>query len=1010
MNKNEDVRGKSVSTSTSMRRLGLGQLLTCAGLLCLVASADADQLQVTGANFSGNAVYDLGISPSSTTPIKPLIASTTTLINNTADEATHGGFDALVWVPNSICKSLDLIAADATKSQIVRYAGASTVAGCYTPTNGTPSVNPTAQILFKWTKVGSGPALPNGVSVDASGNLFVVSSVGSFDSKPSVWVLPFNTSANLYCSGAAGVYCAPVLVDNKFGGTYTVALAETLVAGTSATTSTHTVLWNAGDLLVLVGDSFDARLLVYSHAQLYTSGGLINLHALPLSGPSSTPIPWAKFLAELAAPFGMDLWPANTTLGTNAAVLFTTIDGRILRFDTVQNKFITDFADRLGPGLQKIRVGSYANIPYAFVAQLEAKNTGQILVFGAPPASGANNPLAAVSKNVMNPVGLALTNSASQSLPTAPHGTTPCAPPNAPCVIAPLGPELVSTITAYPGDNLSGTVVEQNCIVQVDPRVTISHGVWSCSSAPALPIGAGTSYCPSFPAAVIPGSVCGHSGPTGAGFAVIEGTATGIDPNLNNSFITTAGNIDAVLPGATNLECANFATTGQIPLMAWGTRSDLTTVEGTIAEDTNGSYGAALGGAAGFLTELTSTCDTSTSGSRELSIFAIGVGLSDPSQSYVYQLQDQKYGALVQTLNGAAISGGVYDQLYTYISNAASDVTAAQSSNFTNNINCALNQIATADSYLRNNLPAFSSNLVTTGAGGGNENPAGDIDGRLANWYTVLNTMLAGNAPYASWPLPPSSVPVCLSSTQPQITSFFIDGPSYGPDQGYINWTSINTATTFFNSSMDASCNLTDLYALASYDALNITLGNTQSGLPSGDGSPTFGTYAGDDITTAFPPSQNSPFGVDTYTLTCFGAAGTTPATQSMLVGVSAATGSNPQLTISSFTADTGEDGNDDGYLDWTNTNATDSTTCSITDAYGGAPYNQGPIAGIGPNQSEYFYNYFCGVALNGSDSYPSVPADVLTLTCSDPNNGTAMRTLTITNPDGYNAPACNTE
>jgi hypothetical protein len=79
-----------------------------------------------------------------------------------------------------------------------------------------------------------------------------------------------------------------------------------------------------------------------------------------------------------------------------------------------------------------------------------------------------------------------------------------------------------------------------------------------------LPIGAGTIYCPSFPSAVIPGSVCGHSGPTGSGFAVMEATATGIDPNDNNSFVTTVGNIDAVMPGASNLECANFAL-GQIP-------------------------------------------------------------------------------------------------------------------------------------------------------------------------------------------------------------------------------------------------------------------------------------------------------------------------------------------------------------------------------------------------------------------------------------------------------------
>jgi hypothetical protein len=47
---------------------------------------------------------------------------------------------------------------------------------------------------------------------------------------------------------------------------------------------------------------------------------------------------------------------------------------------------------------------------------------------------------------------------ASQSVPTVTTGT-PCAPPNSPCVFDPLGPELITTITAYPGDNLTGSVV-----------------------------------------------------------------------------------------------------------------------------------------------------------------------------------------------------------------------------------------------------------------------------------------------------------------------------------------------------------------------------------------------------------------------------------------------------------------------------------------------------------------------------------------------------------------------
>jgi hypothetical protein len=994
--KYQSLTGNPGAACPALRRASMTALLAGAALLCLIGSANADQLLVTGANRSGDAVYDLGISPSNTTPVKPVIASTVTQINSAADASTHSGFDALVWVSNSICKSLDLIVADASKGQIVRYAGASTLPNCYAPTNGIPAVNPVAQIIFKWSKVGSGPAQPNGVSADAKGNLFVVSSSGPWDGKPSIWALPFNASANLYCSGAAGVYCAPVLIDGKFGGILTLALAETLVASTSAVTSTRTVLWNTGDLLVLVGDSFDARLIVYAQTKLYTSNGLLNVHALPLNQPSSTPIPWAKFLAQLAEPFGMDVWPANAALATNTSLLFTTIDGRILRFDTVQNKFVADFADRLGFGLQKIKVGTYANVPYAFVAQIEAHNTGQILVFGAPPSSGANNALAAITRNVMNPVGLAVSSSGSQSLATAAPGTTPCAPPNAPCVVAPLGPELVSIVSAAPGDHLSGTVLEQNCIVQTDPRVTTSGG-WTCSQAP-LPIGAGTIYCPAFPAAVIPGSVCGHSGPTGSGFAVIEGTATGIDPNLNNSFISTAGNIDAVLPGAANLECEAFGLTGQIPLMAWGTRSDLATVEGTIPEDSQ--FGSPLGGQAGYLTELTSTCDTSTTGSRELSVFVIGLGLSDTSQAYVYTLQNQKFEALELTVDDAAITPAVQTTLFNDITAAEAYVTSAQGGgDFASNINCALNEIAATDTFLRGNLPAFSSNLITAAPGGGNENPAGDIDGRLANWYTALNTMLAGNAPYASWPLPPSSVPVCApATTQPEITSF--TATSAGGTNEFANWTSINTT----------SCTISFLYAFA-HTGYNPGSFTESTG---GEGTNFYYLIDSEDDESSMPPFATPGWGTDTYTLTCYGAAGTQPATQSILNTSGFPPPSTPApanpLAITSFTTD--------GFagLGWTTTNATGNTVCTIVDEFGGPPYNQNPFTpdgeGFGteslpanqPLDGEdnyYYYPYFynSGGAFCPNYPTPAVNTDTITLICSDEYNGTAMSTLTLNSP-----------
>ena len=109
MNKSLRVRGHRVSAWRGFCRSGTIPLLSCAALLCLAAVADADQLVVTGANRSGNAVYNLGFTPSTqsptpTNPLKPLFTGTTTQINSAADAKTHAGFDAMVWVSNPVCQ------------------------------------------------------------------------------------------------------------------------------------------------------------------------------------------------------------------------------------------------------------------------------------------------------------------------------------------------------------------------------------------------------------------------------------------------------------------------------------------------------------------------------------------------------------------------------------------------------------------------------------------------------------------------------------------------------------------------------------------------------------------------------------------------------------------------------------------------------------------------------------------------------------------------------------------
>jgi hypothetical protein len=115
------------------RQACMARMLAAAALFFAFAQAEADQLTVTAANWSKNAVYNIQINSSKSNPPTPLIPGTTTAINSSTDAGTHGNFDALVWVTNSYCKSRDLVVADASKQMIVRYQGASTVPGCYTP-------------------------------------------------------------------------------------------------------------------------------------------------------------------------------------------------------------------------------------------------------------------------------------------------------------------------------------------------------------------------------------------------------------------------------------------------------------------------------------------------------------------------------------------------------------------------------------------------------------------------------------------------------------------------------------------------------------------------------------------------------------------------------------------------------------------------------------------------------------------------------------------------------------
>src|SRR5690349_17240054 len=111
-------------------------------------AAHAQALRVTAANASNGAVYDVSFAGS---------GGFITRLNTDANR--HVSFRSLVFIANAATGKIGLLVADTSRGEIVRYANAVGVSTAV------------------WnTTMGAGPTYPDGISVDADGNLYVVSS------------------------------------------------------------------------------------------------------------------------------------------------------------------------------------------------------------------------------------------------------------------------------------------------------------------------------------------------------------------------------------------------------------------------------------------------------------------------------------------------------------------------------------------------------------------------------------------------------------------------------------------------------------------------------------------------------------------------------------------------------------------------------------------------------------------------------------------------------------------
>ncbi len=649
------------------RRARAAPLAVALATVLCAGTVQAGSLRVTAVNADGNAVYDVNFSGA---------GGTTTTLNT--DPAVHNSFRSMAYIPNAATGRLDLLVADTLGGAIVRYAGAS---GASTTV---------------WNS-GSGPRHPDGLSVDAAGNLYVISYTCGDDARSELWVLPHDPQLP---SGAG--FLAPRLIDATFGGYEAESLKDTLVVRTVNTAAGL----GAGDLLLLVGDddagmtqndNDDGRVLLYSAAsiQAVINGGGPVSPTRSLVGPSQFPAG--------SYPVGMDFWPADNSL------LIATTTGSILRYSisATSSMSLANFANGLGAGLGKLKAGQQAGVPYVFALQ---GGQNRILEFGAPPSSGPNPPLAIVTQNVSNPQGLAAFSS-SAGFATAAQ----CASA-AGCDI--LG-GVISHRIVVGLQPVSGLVFEESCVVDPDPRL-VQFG--TCTGH-TLPV---SQLCPGYGNTVIPDTLCGASGTSGKGFALVRTIADGVD-TVPGILVYSEAFADRILGGTSNPPCPQTSA-------GWAPRSGST--EGTVVEGD-------------FMLELSGGCGSTRVITRGGSIYGIGLKLNTnalpPGATTTKRLAafaDQKFGFLNQSLSSANSNIGSQTRARLTACSAR-----AQWHLDAGRYVCAARKVWRCDQIAANNLADFGSSA-------NDPNPYGDVRGRLANLFLTIDARILGHAPASAWPLP----------------------------------------------------------------------------------------------------------------------------------------------------------------------------------------------------------------------------------------------------------------
>jgi hypothetical protein len=668
------------------------------------AQLPAQSLRVTAANGTPpSAVYDTLFSPPSTT-----------LLN--ADGAAYQSLQSLVFVPGSNA-GVDLIAADTLGGKLVHY---------YAPT-GTPLSS--ATVIWSAASQVPGPQQPDGLSVDAAGNLYVTTNIP----RPQVWVLQPNPSA-------AGGYGAPALLDDHFAGKEadwlidSVVVPSTLSAAVQAALAANGV--HAGDVLVLVADTdhdpADSRegITVFDYSAASIAARLANpgtAIAAPATALLQSQFQQNHFASAL--PTGLDIWPIDGSL------ILATSNGQILQFTLPAASSSsaapplwtqatrTTFAS-IPCGDQgrffKMRTGIQAGTAYVFVTQVTGLATGNILQFAVPA-------------DMATPEGGFGFVNATLTVPTSASGSGP-ATAGPPVGIAVAPPAVVTPAadcvsaggcnptgglahTILPGaagvgpQGVRGNIVEQTCIV-TDTRVKPDG---TCPGTLNI-----ATLCPGFPANIVPSTMCGASGPSKNQLAIVQSIANGVD-DVPGIVVQSESAPAQLIPGTADPGCSNPAQ-----VVGWTPR--LGSDEGTTPEG------------AGVI-DMTTYCDRSGGTTRGNSIWVLGGQLSTnlTSTAALTNYTNQKLATLGSVIQSGNIARPVKTGLDVCL------IATAVLLN-TRHYQCAARAVYDCDQFVAKNAASFGSSPD-------NPNPYGDVRGRLGSVFYTINSRIQKNPANPIWPL-----------------------------------------------------------------------------------------------------------------------------------------------------------------------------------------------------------------------------------------------------------------